>query len=159
MTRSIPMLLIGLVFGALIGFLLTATYGTALGGDDHADDHGGTSQNAAHDMGAMEVIDLEPAVAPVVKAIIHPDPMGGWNLEVQTTNFRFSPENVSTQHIEGEGHAHVFVNGKKVARIYGPWMQLTGVQSGDVISVGLNANNHKALAVNGQPITATATIP
>jgi len=159
MDRSVPMLVIGLIFGALAGFLLAASNGLTLGGDDHSDDHDTVAAAGAIDLNAIEVVDPDAGSTPTVHAIIHPDPMGGWNLEVPTTNFRFSPENVSTQHIEGEGHAHVFVNGKKVARIYGPWMQLTGVQSGDVISVGLNANNHKALAVNGQPITATATIP
>ena len=159
MNRAIPMLLIGLVFGGLVGFLLAAGYGVTLDGHDHATDHGDHSAHkaAAHDH--SEVVTLAAEGAPTVLAILHADPAGGYNLEVQTENFRFSPERVSQDHVNGEGHAHVYVNSEKIARLYGNWMQLPAISSGDVVSVSLSSNDHKQLSVEGRAISAQVTLP
>ena len=50
--------------------------------------------------------------APSVSATIKVDPVGGYNLHVMVKNFRFAPENASGEHVAGEGHGHIFVNGK-----------------------------------------------
>lgn len=160
MDRSLPMLAIGLVFGGLAGFLVAASYGVTLDGHDHSTDHGGDTHlvaDAAHDH--SEVIRLDPANAPSIQAILHADPAGGWNLEVTTENFRFSPENVSLDHVDGEGHAHVYINGIKQARLYGNWMQLSGAKTGDVVSVSLNSNDHKEFSVDGRAVSSQITIP
>ena len=158
MNRSIPMLLIGLVFGGLTGFLLAAGYGVTLDGHDHdhnaAPSSNGTSH--AHD-DALRIEDGE--IVPSVDVRLHADPAGGWNIQVLTNNFRFSPERVSRDHVAGEGHAHAYLNGVKIARLYSAWMQLPSVESGDVISVGLYSNDHKALAVGQKAIVAYVTIP
>jgi len=159
--RSIPMLVVGLVFGGLTGFLLAASYSVTLDGHDHSTGHSADAYSpldaAAHDH--SEVVRLPAHNAPIVQAVLHADPLGGWNLQVVTENFRFAPENVSLDHVAGEGHAHVYVNGVKLARLYGNWMQLTGVQSGDVVSVSLNSNDHKTFAVDNRAISAQVTIP
>ncbi len=161
MNRSIPMLVIGLVFGGLGGFLVAASYGVTFDGHDHATDHGGethaSTEASSHDH--SEIIRLSATNAPSIQATLHMDPAGGWNLQVSTENFRFSPENVSLEHIDGEGHAHVYVNGIKQARLYGNWMQLSGAKSGDVISVSLNSNDHKVFSVDGRAISSQVTVP
>jgi len=59
----------------------------------------------------------------------------------------------------GEGHAHLYVDGVKVARIYGEWYHLeTLPDDAQMISVGLYANNHQPLAVDGVEITDTVMI-
>lgn len=61
----------------------------------------------------------------------------------------------SGDHKPGEGHAHVYVNGAKIGRLYGPWLHLPNLPKGEVtVEVTLNANDHRPLAVNGAPITA-----
>ncbi|MDG2339602.1 MAG: hypothetical protein P8L32_00195 [Paracoccaceae bacterium] len=161
MNRTIPMLAIGLIFGTLVGFLIAAGYGVTLDGHDHETAHADTSlaeaETASHDH--SEVITLDAAMAPTIEAILHVDPAGGWNLEVVVQNFRFAPEHVSQDHIAGEGHAHVYVNGAKIARLYGNWFQLAGVKSGDAVSISLNSNDHKAFAVNNRAISTQVTIP
>lgn len=156
MPRTLSMLLIGLVFGGLVGFLLAAGYGITLDGHDHATDHGPA---AAHDHGVGAVLLLNPAEAPTLDLTLHADPAGGWNVELLTTGFAFSPQHVSQAHVPGEGHAHLYVNGEKIARLYGPWVQLPPVKAGDVVAVGLYSNDHKSLAVGQKAIVATLTIP
>ena len=160
MDRSIPLLLIGLVFGAGIGFTYAAANGITLDGHDHATDHGtanhGTMDHAPTDQmdhsahhAHEEMLTLAAGPdAPTLDINIAPDPAAGWNLQIITSNFRFSPENASRDHIPGEGHAHVYVNDRKVGRYYGPWVHLDKLPQGKVaVKVSLNANDHRALAV------------
>lgn len=153
------MLLIGLLFGGLAGFLIAAGYGVTLDGHDHDHDHGAvaTDDHSAHDHG--EVISLDAATAPTIDLTLHTDPMGGWNIQAITSNFRFAPEHVSTAHVAGEGHAHYYVNGEKIGRMYSAWQQLPAVESGDVVTVNLSSNDHKTLAIGPKAVTASVTIP
>ena len=90
---------------------------------------------------------------------VHPDNVSGFNVQIVPTGFAFAPENVNTTHVPGEGHAHLYVDGVKLRRVYGPWAHVEGLSSGmHEISVTLNANTHEEYAVDGQPITAAATV-
>ena len=164
MSRAFALLIIGLVFGGGIGFILAAANGVTLDGHDHATDHGPavidhgepSGEAAAHDHTQMiDVIGPPPTLAIEVA----PDPVSGWNLYVKTTQFAFSPENSGGVHVNGEGHAHLYANGVKLARLYGPWFHIGALPDGEVkILVTLNSNAHQALAVSGVPLEATATI-
>ena len=46
---------------------------------------------------------------PAVTVTAHPD-RDGFNLEILTQNFRFSPENTGLHNEAVEGHAHLYVN-------------------------------------------------
>jgi hypothetical protein len=51
------------------------------------------------------------------------------------------------------------VNGVKIGRYYGPWVHLDGLPAGTVaIEVTLTANDHRPLAVNGVPLTASVIV-
>ena len=165
MDRSIPLLLIGLVFGGGLGFTLAAANGVTLDGHDHAD-HG---QHAGHAMapasghgahGHDTLLDLAAGpTAPSLEVELIPDPASGWNLHMKTANFRFSPENASRAHVVGEGHAHIYVDGVKLGRFYGPWVHLDGLPEGArEIEVTLNANDHRPLSVGGTPVARTVTL-
>ncbi|MBX9738660.1 MAG: hypothetical protein K2X62_01225 [Beijerinckiaceae bacterium] len=160
MDRSIPLLLIGLVFGGCIGFAVAASNGITLDGHDHADNahHEGHTGSDVHDHGAMLNLPAE-ASAPTLDLHLTPDPSSGWNLHMVTENFAFSPRNASLAHIPGEGHAHVYIDGVKLGRFYGPWVHLDNLPEGDVtVEVTLNANDHRLLGVNGRPLSETVTI-
>lgn len=155
MDRRILMLLIGLVFGTGFGFLLAASQGVTLDGHDHATDHGG----GGHDHAAMNAIVLPAQNAPTLSAELLPDPVAGWNLKLDITNFSFAPQNASLGHVPGEGHAHVYVNGAKIARIYGPWYHIDHLPKGTVsVEVALNANSHEELVVDGKPLRVAVTV-
>lgn len=102
-----------------------------------------------------------PAV-PTLTAKAHPDTMGGWNLELITTNFTFAPEHVGTTVLPSEGHAHLYIDGVKIGRIYGPWYNLPPTLfkgAGDhEIRVTLNANDHSDLESNGAVIQSIVRV-
>ncbi|MDX2228903.1 MAG: hypothetical protein NW220_04670 [Leptolyngbyaceae cyanobacterium bins.349] len=97
---------------------------------------------------------------PTVNLVVRPDAMNGWNLEVKVTNFTFAPERINTKSTSvNEGHAHLYVNGQKVSRLYGAWYHLPSLPPGTHnITVTLNTNDHGDLMYQGQPIQATETI-
>ena len=191
MDRSIPMLLIGLIFGGGIGFAVAAGNGITLDGHDHDDpgQHGPGSPAAQAaavtglpaDMLAGAICTVEAPRgagvgsehhdhtapyalaagedAPTVALDVQRDPSSGWNLHVETTGFRFAPEHASGPHVPGEGHAHVYVNGEKIGRVYGPWVHLGTLPDGAVtIEVTLNANDHRPFAVGDRPVSASVTV-
>ena len=96
---------------------------------------------------------------PSIELVVEKDEVEGWNINIKTNNFRFAPESVNKEVVEGEGHAHLYVDGKKIARLYGPWFHLENLVAGKhEIKVSLNANNHAMLALNNQVITAVYEI-
>ena len=106
------------------------------------------------------LIDAGPSVeAPRLAITPHKDPVNGWNLELVTSNFKFAPASAGLDHVPGEGHAHLMINGKKVARVYHQWHHIPDLPQGKhELVVTLNANNHAGLAVDGVAIEASTTI-
>lgn len=161
MDRSLALLAIGLVFGGGIGFVIAAANGVTLDGHDH-DGHNTAStehaEHAGHAHGNMLSLPTG-SDAPKLDITVVKDPMSGWNLHVKTENFRFAPDRASLSHVAGEGHAHVYVNGAKFARLYGPWMHIAALPEGSVkIEVALNTNDHRPFAIDDVPVSATVTI-
>lgn len=96
---------------------------------------------------------------PSAQLIITPDPMKGWNMQIQTTNFTFAPEQIGRRSQPSEGHAHLYLNGKKIARVYGPWSHIPSLPAGkNTLRVTLNTNNHEDLSVDGKVVEAIAII-
>jgi hypothetical protein len=105
-----------------------------------------------HDHG--ELLEARVGPAPLVDLQVFPLDDGGYNLRVQTLNFDFAPQRVGAAPVDGEGHAHLYIDGEKIARIYGEWYHLGSLpEDAQMISVGLYANNHQPLALDGVHIT------
>lgn len=97
--------------------------------------------------------------APTVSFDISPDPLGGFNVHIQTQRFTWAPEHVNGAPVLGEGHAHIYVDGEKINRVYGPWYKLPSLAPGEhVVRVTLNANDHSVYAVNGHPVATSTTV-
>lgn len=110
-----------------------------------------------HEHATIEITEGQPI--PTVDLIVHEDPVKGWNLEVKVTNFRFAPENLTQASTPTEGHAHLYINGEKITRLYGNWYYLGELKPGqNEITVNLNANGHESLMYNGQMIEDTEII-
>ncbi|WP_070969365.1 hypothetical protein [Vibrio sonorensis] len=117
-----------------------------------------THYNHDHSM-EHGMINVAPESAPTIAVELIKDTSAGWNLVVDTTNFTFTPELVNLANVDNQGHAHIYVNGEKLARLYAHHYHLSDFPPGDYeIKVSLNANNHDAFAINGKPIVAIATI-
>ena len=122
--------------------------------DDRADGNGG------HD--GREQMGHEPLVSEVgvdVGITAKADDGGGVKVHVMTNGWRWAPENVNQEHVPGEGHAHVYVDGEKVNRVYGPYYHLNGLEPGGRhVRVTLNANTHNGLIVEGSPVEAATMV-
>ena len=124
------------------------------GGDHHSSDTSGS------DGVAMDHSTTVPASEGMsVQIIATPDASSGVNIELVTTGFTFAPENVNGDHVDGQGHAHIYVDGEKITRLYGPHYHLDNIAVGErTISVILNANTHQEYAIGGEIVGAGTTV-
>jgi hypothetical protein len=104
---------------------------------------------------------------PTVELRVIPDSMRGWNVHIQTQNFVFAPEDVNqgSQSVSQapnqpvKGHAHLFVNGQKLTRLYGPWYYLESLPSGhNELRVTLATNQHEDLVYQGNVIETSVMV-
>lgn len=117
----------------------------------------------AHGDMAGEHHDVPADSAPTIDLNVTEDEMGGFNVQIKTTNFIWAPQNASGMHIAGEGHAHIYVDGEKLGRVYGEWYHLNtknaGISEGlHTLMVDLNGNDHAPYAIEGTPIQAMVQI-
>jgi hypothetical protein len=108
----------------------------------------------AHEMqrGMLEV----PAVgAPQVAITVKKDLMNGWNVTVMTDNFNFTPEMVNSKNLDNTGHAHLYVDGIKIVRLYGHYFHIPQLSAGNYeVTVNLASNDHSYYMIDGDQIEA-----
>ena len=76
---------------------------------------------------------------------------GALNLFLDLKNFRFAPEEVNKTSRINEGHAHLYLNGKKLTRLYSASYFMDKLPKGDLdIRVTLNTNMHEDLSYRGK---------
>ena len=107
--------------------------------------------------GAISVHEISQEAAPRVTLEIQKDPTGGFNVHVVTTNFVWRPEMASMQHVPGEGHAHVYLDGRKIMRIYNDWFHLNTYQFStkpgeQLLSIEFVGNDHAPYTIQGLPV-------
>lgn len=96
---------------------------------------------------------------PTVDLIVHKDAIKGWNLEVIVDNFEFEPNQANNNSDYRKGHAHIYINGKKLTRLYGNWFYLGSLPSGkNEIKITLNTNKHENLMYKGKIISVEKII-
>lgn len=130
-------------------FPITFHEATVSGGGEHSHDH---SAAAAHK-------DMESPVPVSLDLATTVDAAGGLHIHIITENWRWAPEEVNQESRPGVGHAHIYANGEKLSRIYGPEHYVAGLPPGFYeIKVDLNDNAHNALTINGTPLAALAGV-
>jgi hypothetical protein len=117
----------------------------------------GNTPVSAHSSGAMTIHEVSKEESPTALMKILKDPTGGFNVQVVTTNFTWRPEMASMKYVPGEGHAHVFLDGRKIMRIYNEWFHLNTYQfatrSGEqLLSLEFVGNDHAPYTIQGAPI-------
>ncbi len=123
--------------------------------------HDSTAQmGTSHDSGGGMNHDAAVSESPVSVAITaEPDDQGGVNIQIMTEGWRWAPEEVNQSNSPGAGHAHVYVDGVKINRVYGPHYYLMGMEPGTrEIRVALNNNGHSEIVFDGQTVEDTATV-
>ncbi len=97
--------------------------------------------------------------APTVTLSVEEDAKSGWNIKIDTTKFTFTPQDVNGDNVLGEGHAHLYVDGEKVARLYSPYFHYDETFEGaKTFKVTLNANDHSEYTLDGEVISATKEV-
>lgn len=155
-------LFVAFIGGALIGaaVLWTVFELELLPAKDDMAMPGMAGGGGTHSMQAETLIATDDWPSPpTLDTAIQPDPVGGWNLNLKTTNFTFDAAAAGRDNAEGHGHAHVYVNGVKLGRVYGAWHHIGKLPLGsNEVSVSLYANDHSALASGGMKITSSSMV-
>ena len=119
--------------------------------------HTSATSAAAHEHDEHQTWD--GADTPSIALRVLKDHVKGWNVFIDTTGFTYAPENASTSHVPGEGHAHIYVDGVKLGRVYNSAYYLGALDVGPhTIKVTLNSNNHLDYLFNGEPLEASFEI-
>lgn len=148
-------ILLALLVGFGGGYIAADAIETSNTSDSHMSEHA-HDENEEH-MHQMLMVPAEQA--PTVNLIVSEDAKSGWNIHLETTNFRFTPLNVNGDNVIGEGHAHLYIDGEKVARLYGPYFHYDGEFDGTkTFKVTLNANDHSEYAVGENVISASQEV-
>ncbi|WP_329316338.1 MULTISPECIES: hypothetical protein [unclassified Streptomyces] len=155
---------------ALLALVLLLVGGAATGCGGRATTHHkpGTSHEQAtgsvgtlldaQDPGGHRLREIPAEGAPQVQLTARPDSEDGWNLQLTVKNFRFTPDSTGGAALPGAGHAHLELDGRKLARLYGPWFHLPASQvpeGAHTLTVRLYADDHTAWAVAGKTIEGT----
>lgn len=125
----------------------------------------GSAALAAKDMDTMHHHPVRNVslneMAPTITHLVFPDKMDGYNVQLLTENFRFTPAAINREVVSNSGHAHLYVNGKKVSRIYSNWFHLPSkwLKPGvNYVTVSLNANDHSEWAIDETAIASTVRV-
>ncbi|MFW2590221.1 hypothetical protein [Sagittula sp. SSi028] len=98
---------------------------------------------------------------PTITHLVFPDEMDGYNVQILTRNFTFTPSAINKDVVANEGHAHLYINGEKISRVYGNWMHIPSsflVTGANAVSVTLNANDHSEWSKDGVSISSTVIV-
>ncbi|MEU3775085.1 hypothetical protein AB0F11_18095 [Streptomyces sp. NPDC032472] len=158
---------------ALLAAVLLLAGGTATGCGGRATTHhkpGTSHEQATGSVGTLldaqdgsghRLREVPAEGAPQVRLTVHPDSEDGWNLQLAVERFRFTPDSTGGAALPGAGHAHLELDGRKLARLYGPWFHLPAAQvpeGAHTLTVRLYADDHTAWAVAGKPVEGTAPL-
>ncbi len=123
--------------------------------DEHKTE--GKDDSMVHDK-----VEVDSELVPKVEVELTEDLKSGYNLKIITENFTFTPDKASMDdQTQNEGHAHLFINGEKIARIYSTHFHIDDsllVEGGNEVKVTLNANDHSQWAVDGEVLEGTIDI-
>lgn len=164
----IAIVLIVIVLGAALGFV-------AAGGDEdsssdtqvnktetHSDgDSHSHSDKEGHSHGDLEPYEFasHDAVPSVAIQSVKENKDGEWVLGVNFENLEIREDKVDQENVPGEGHAHVYVNGEKVSRLFAEEYTFEDpLKGGDVVSVEINTNDHRPYTHDGVAIDDEFTV-
>ena len=88
-----------------------------------------------------------------------PDAEGGVDVQITTEGFRFAPDLVDQAHTPGAGHAHIYLDGEKLGRVFESEYRIADAPPGEhEVRVSLNTNDHSELVFDGRKVEATVTV-
>ena len=116
-----------------------------------------TGSGSDHHASAPKTVASETPISVVITA--ETDAHGGVDVQIATEGFRFAPDLVDQPHTPGAGHAHIYVDGEKLGRVFESEYHIASLSPGQhEIRVSLNTNDHSELTFNGSRVKATASV-
>ena len=110
-----------------------------------------------HGAGAPALVASEDPVSVSITA--EPDAQGGVDVQIVAEGFRFAPDLVDQAHTPGAGHAHIYVDGEKLGRVFESEYRIEQLAPGEhEIRVSLNTNDHSELTYAGKKIESSVTV-
>ncbi len=104
----------------------------------------------------QRVQDGEPA--PAVALDVQPQG-DGWKVRIETRNFRFDTNAEDGKHVSGAGHAHLYLNGLKLQRLYETEAEIGALPPGrHQVRVTLNSKGHRTYVAGDAPAAAAVDI-
>jgi len=105
----------------------------------------------------------ENSLTPKLTISLSPDSMSGYNLHLEIAQFQLeSPLNMGNAPKNTvEGHAHLYINGEKIQRVYGSDVHIPSKhfkEGMNQINVTLNNHDHKAWQKDGKEIISSVFI-
>ena len=96
---------------------------------------------------------------PTLEATVKGDVESGWDVIV-TISDGFTFGSASTvDHVPGEGHGHIYVDGRLLQMIFEPQVHISSLELGTRrIKVTLSANDHVDYVVGGEPLGAAISV-
>lgn len=122
-------------------------------------EHDHASHGHADTIHTHEGLILDEALPiPAVSLVVQKDPMSGYNARLAVESFVFDTTTLNGgESIQNRGHAHVYINGAKTMRIYGPDFHLADdlfTTGRNTVRVTLNTDTHQDLVYQDQVIAA-----
>ena len=114
-----------------------------------------TGNIGAMDHSLTNGIDILPS--PTIALMRAPEVSAdGFAVEISVENFEFVMIEDRAPHVDGQGHAHIYLNGFKLGRLYEEHFEVGSLSAGDyVLTVALNSNDHRPYISEGAPIAMT----
>jgi len=96
---------------------------------------------------------------PTLGLIVSQQDDGTWQVTLETADFTFDADRPEPVHVAGHGHAHIYLDGLKVARVHDPSAVIGVLPAGTyTLRAALNTNDHRPYLDDGGPVQATAQI-
>jgi len=116
------------------------------------------AQNMPHQHDLRELPgDVE---APTIQLALYRDEKSGFNLHIQVEHYELEPPELAGSKAPAvvQGHAHLFINGKKFSRVYSPYLHIPAdalLEGINGMTVTLNDHRHSVWTKDKKQILAT----
>jgi hypothetical protein len=161
-TFIILSLLVGIVIGFGMGSSSQSEEISSTHDEHKLEDSNHDHSSHIHDIHSHETLEITSEEVPTLEIEVIKDEKSGYNLEIKTENFNFiSTANynrdifASSSSASTFGHAHLYINGEKITRIYSNSYYLGELEGHNEISITLNSNNHEDYTIDGKVIKAS----
>ena len=121
-------------------------------------DHEDEMDHEGHAHGHSTLREFVGASRPKLNVEVTADPVSGVNVHV-TSDLQVETSAASSEHVDGQGHYHLLVNGVKVLRFYNEWIHYSELAPGDhTVGVELASNDHSIYIWDGKKVSVETFI-